>query len=130
MSSTSKTSKCPRCGKVVYFAERAKGPGGDWHKTCLKCLDCRKLLDSTTLTEHEGEVYCKACYAKHFGPHGFGFAGGASIMHTQGAAPAPSAPSSSAPKKAVVKGCYCPFCGVKFDERPKFCPECGEEQKL
>ena len=127
--SSSKTSKCPRCGKAVYFAERAKGPGGDWHKTCLKCLDCRKLLDSTTLTEHEGEVYCKACYAKHFGPHGFGFAGGASIMHTQGASSSSSAPSS-APKKTVVKGCYCPFCGVKFDERPKFCPECGEEQKL
>lgn len=27
--------KCPRCGKSVYFAERATGPGGDWHKRCL-----------------------------------------------------------------------------------------------
>lgn len=45
--------KCPRCGKSVYFglfwilfchffscfffgvAERATGPGGDWHKTCM-----------------------------------------------------------------------------------------------
>jgi hypothetical protein len=24
--------KCPRCGKSVFFAERATGPGGDWHK--------------------------------------------------------------------------------------------------
>jgi len=82
---------------------------------CLKCPDCNKLLDSTTLTENNGEVrrllwlrrreaagrmrgssaraprcvhymewqvYCKACYAKRFGPKGFGFAGGAAMMHS------------------------------------------------
>ena len=88
--------------RSVYAAEKAMGPGGDWHKTCLKvcpemlvffvflffvflllplvythrlysdlyssttiqCPDCNKLLDSTTLCEHDGLVWCKACYGK------------------------------------------------------------------
>eukprot|EP00026_Physarum_polycephalum_P023965 Phypoly_transcript_29756.p2 GENE.Phypoly_transcript_29756~~Phypoly_transcript_29756.p2 ORF type:complete len:131 (+),score=19.18 Phypoly_transcript_29756:22-393(+) len=75
--------KCPSCGKSVFFAERATGPGGDWHKTCLVCKTCKKGLDSTTLAEHGTDVYCKACHSKSFGPKGFGFGGGGAIMHTQ-----------------------------------------------
>ncbi|KAH3891998.1 hypothetical protein DPMN_016109 [Dreissena polymorpha] len=40
--------------------------------------ECNKLLDSYTCTNHEDEVFCKACYSKKFGPKGYGFAGGAS----------------------------------------------------
>lgn len=36
------------------------------------------MLDSTSCTDHEGEVFCKACHTKMFGPKGYGFAGGAS----------------------------------------------------
>mmetsp|Transcript_2620 Transcript_2620/g.3484 ORF Transcript_2620/g.3484 Transcript_2620/m.3484 type:complete len:85 (+) Transcript_2620:207-461(+) len=75
--------KCPRCGKSVYFAERATGPGGDWHKRCLTCAVCNKSVDSTTMAEHNGEAYCKACHAKNFGPKGYGFSGGGAMMHTQ-----------------------------------------------
>ena len=124
--------KCPRCGKAVYFAERAQGPGGEWHKMCLKCKTCRKLLDSTTLCNHDGEVYCKACYGKHFGPHGFGYAGGGSIMHTQGvappqdAAPAPVAAEAPAPAaEAPASVVQCAKCGTSYDKKPKFCSECG-----
>lgn len=39
-------------------------------------------MDSTTLTERDGEVYCKGCYARNFGPKGYGFAGGGAMMHT------------------------------------------------
>ena len=39
---------------------------------------CNKLLDSTTLAEHDEQIYCKACHSKQFGPKGYGFAGGAS----------------------------------------------------
>merc|ERR1712010_167302 len=81
MSKFGGAPKCPRCGKSVYHAERATGPGGDWHKDCLVCIDCRKRLDSTTLAEHAGEAYCKSCHGKRFGPRGFGFAaGGATTM--------------------------------------------------
>jgi len=75
--------KCPRCGKSVFFAEKATGPGGDWHKACLTCKDCGKSVDSTTMREHEGEAYCKACHGKNFGPKGYGFSGGGAMMHTQ-----------------------------------------------
>jgi ribosomal protein S27AE len=29
------SSKCPRCGKTVYFAERQTAEGKDWHGICL-----------------------------------------------------------------------------------------------
>jgi transposase-like protein len=75
--------KCPRCGKSVYHAEQIIGAGREWHKSCFACKICNKRLDSTTATDREGEVYCKACYGSNFGPHGFrgGNAGG--VMHTQ-----------------------------------------------
>ena len=57
-------NKCMRCSKSVYAAESIAGPGGEWHKQCLACNACRKLLDTTTLMEHRGEVYCRACFSK------------------------------------------------------------------
>ena len=50
--------KCPACGKEVYFgkyvdfvselcaflAERKTSLGKDWHKSCLKCVRCKKVL--------------------------------------------------------------------------------------
>lgn len=78
---------CPRCGKAVYMAEKARGgaesalrdpqmqtcyircpdltrvaahqvigPGGDWHKACLSCIECKKTLNSGSLAEHKGEA--------------------------------------------------------------------------
>ena len=41
---------------------------------------CRKKIDSTTMRDHEGEIYCSACHGKQFGPKGYGFAGGAGTM--------------------------------------------------
>ncbi|EGG17641.1 hypothetical protein DFA_08637 [Cavenderia fasciculata] len=74
---------CPVCEKKVYFAEKALGPQGkSYHKACLVCTACKKSLDSTNLCEKDSKPYCKACYGKNFGPKGFGFAGGAAIMHT------------------------------------------------
>ncbi|XP_045175885.2 cysteine and glycine-rich protein 1-like isoform X1 [Mercenaria mercenaria] len=69
---------CPRCKKQVYFAEEVRAVGKKWHKMCLSCAKCSKMLDSTSCTDHEGEVFCKACHTKMFGPKGYGFAGGAS----------------------------------------------------
>ena len=64
-----------------FLLERTLGPKGDWHKACLACADCKKRLDSTTLAERQGEVYCKACYGRNFGPKGFGY-GCTAVMHT------------------------------------------------
>lgn len=32
------------------------GPGGDWHKACLTCVECKKTLNSGSVAEHKGEA--------------------------------------------------------------------------
>lgn len=71
---------CGKCGKTVYHAEKAIGAGQVWHKTCFKCDSCRRKLDSTSLREHEGTLYCSACHGANFGPKGYGFGGGAGAL--------------------------------------------------
>uniref|UniRef100_A0A2K5BZB9 Cysteine and glycine-rich protein 2 n=1 Tax=Aotus nancymaae TaxID=37293 RepID=A0A2K5BZB9_AOTNA len=63
--------KCSRCGDSVYAAEKIIGAGKPWHKNCCRRAKCGKSLEPTTLTEKEGEIYLKGCYAKNFGPKGF-----------------------------------------------------------
>ncbi|EPQ12736.1 Cysteine and glycine-rich protein 2 [Myotis brandtii] len=76
--------KCSRCGDFVYAAEKIIGAGKLWHKNCFRCAKCGKSLESTTLTEKGGEIYCKGCYAKNFGPKGFGYGQGAgALVHSQ-----------------------------------------------
>ncbi|CAF96117.1 unnamed protein product [Tetraodon nigroviridis] len=75
---------CPRCGKTVYAAEKVLGAGNFWHKSCFRCASCGKGLESTTLADRDGEIFCKGCYAKKFGPKGFGFGQGAgALAHAQ-----------------------------------------------
>nr|XP_025036841.1 cysteine and glycine-rich protein 1 [Pelodiscus sinensis] len=55
-----------------------------WHKSCFRCAKCGKGLESTTLADKDGEIYCKGCYAKNFGPKGFGFGQGAgALVHSE-----------------------------------------------
>ncbi|TPX62594.1 hypothetical protein PhCBS80983_g00407 [Powellomyces hirtus] len=74
---------CPNCHKAVYFAEQVVGPMGvKYHKLCFRCKECNKMLDSTTIADRDGVIYCKGCHGKHFGPKGYGFAGGAAGLTT------------------------------------------------
>jgi len=70
---------CPRCGGKVFSAEeRLSGGGIKWHKRCYGCRDCKRPLDSMILCDGpDGDIYCKLCYARRFGPKGYGFASGA-----------------------------------------------------
>lgn len=43
---------------------------------------CQKLLDSTNCSEHEGELFCKMCHGRKYGPKGYGFGGGAGCLST------------------------------------------------
>ncbi|THD24858.1 Cysteine and glycine rich protein 1 [Fasciola gigantica] len=72
---------CPKCHKAVYAAEKKIAGGKAWHSMCLKCGLCNKMLDSTTVAEHEGEVFCKQCHGRKFGPKGYGFGGGAGALN-------------------------------------------------
>jgi len=69
---------CPRCGGKVFSAEeRLSGGGIKWHKRCYSCRDCHRPLDSMVLCDGpDGDIYCRLCYAKRFGPKGYGFAAG------------------------------------------------------
>ncbi|XP_015442971.1 cysteine and glycine-rich protein 1 isoform X2 [Pteropus alecto] len=78
------SERCPRCSQAVYAAEKVIGAGKSWHKSCFRCAKCGKGLESTTLADKDGEIYCKGCYAKNFGPKGFGFGQGAgALVHSE-----------------------------------------------
>lgn len=34
-------------------------PFQSWHKSCFRCAKCGKGLESTTLADKDGEIYCK-----------------------------------------------------------------------
>ena len=59
---------------VHAYASRLFQP---FHKKCFKCCICKRPLDSVTHCDApDGEIYCKLCYAKKYGPKGYGFAAG------------------------------------------------------
>ncbi|XP_072743645.1 muscle LIM protein Mlp84B isoform X4 [Anoplolepis gracilipes] len=76
---------CPRCGGVVFAAEQVLAKGREWHRKCYKCRDCTKTLDSIIACDGpDRDVYCKTCYGKKWGPHGYGFACGSGFLQTDG----------------------------------------------
>ncbi|XP_041472445.1 cysteine and glycine-rich protein 1-like [Lytechinus variegatus] len=72
--------KCARCGKSVYTAEEILAAGQSWHKSCFSCESCKKSLDSNTVSDKDGKIYCKACYGSLYGPTGYGYGGGAGAL--------------------------------------------------
>ncbi len=74
----------------VFLAELMRGAGRAWHKTCFTCNLCNKRLDSSILCEREGDIFCKACYGRNFGPKGFGFGIGAGTMQPEQMVPSSS----------------------------------------
>ncbi|CAG8516115.1 5476_t:CDS:2 [Diversispora eburnea] len=76
---------CPRCTKPVYAAEAILGAGVKYHRLCLRCVSCSKLLDPGNMTDRDSKIYCCPCYSKEFGPKGYGYGGGAAFLTTEGA---------------------------------------------
>ena len=75
---------CPRCNFTVYKAEEVMAAGESWHHGCFTCNECGKRLDSTTVQDKDGEIYCKVCYGKLFGPKGYGYGqGGGTLTVTE-----------------------------------------------
>ncbi|XP_061477807.1 cysteine-rich protein 1-like [Rhineura floridana] len=63
-------SYCPMCGKPVYFAERKRSVGKDYHPLCLKCYHCKQQLSSGQHAEYDDKPYGTHCYLQRFGPRG------------------------------------------------------------
>lgn len=72
--------KCAKCQKSVYAAEEVRAANKTFHKLCFKCTSCNKLLETNILTEHQGDLYCRSCYAKNYGPKGYGYGIGAGTL--------------------------------------------------
>lgn len=134
--------KCLKCNKEAYFSEQVHAPGGIYHKLCLKCAACSKRLETSTLNENSGNLYCKTCYQKAFGPVGFGngvFQTQNTMSPVEASAPAASSTVSSvttsresltkspmvsqgsAKKFSIPSGNTCPSCSktVYFAEQVK-----------
>ncbi|XP_067418336.1 insulin gene enhancer protein ISL-2-like [Emydura macquarii macquarii] len=59
---------CAGCGRAIRgpFLLRV-APDAEWHVGCLRCSCCRlSLAHSPTCFLHEGRVYCRADYRRHF----------------------------------------------------------------
>ncbi|KAJ8401142.1 hypothetical protein AAFF_G00387240 [Aldrovandia affinis] len=128
-------SKCPKCDKTVYFAEKVTSLGKDWHKFCLKCERCSKTLTAGSHAEHDGKPFChKPCYAALYGPKGVNIGGAGSYVYE---APVNSAPASvpveTAPKPEEKKVPTHPRGPVKaasittFSGEPTLCPRCNKK---
>ncbi|XP_076035485.1 muscle LIM protein Mlp84B-like isoform X10 [Oratosquilla oratoria] len=113
---------CPRCGGKVYNAEQMMAKGRPWHRKCFKCRVCKRPLDSMTHCDApDSEVYCKLCYAKKYGPKGYGFASGAGGLlvaeNIPGGEGMPGVnPASAVLDVSVIRaapGEGCPRCGGK-----------------
>ncbi|KAI8454793.1 hypothetical protein BY996DRAFT_4581504 [Phakopsora pachyrhizi] len=99
-SFTSNAPKCPLCKKSVYAAEQVLGPNSTpYHKMCLKCTSCSKVLDPINLLEHGYDPYCKICHSRAFGTRGVGFGNAVvdSTPKTNNTRTSPSSPSIQAP---------------------------------
>lgn len=72
---------CFRCGFAVFAAEQMIAKNTIWHKRCFSCSECGKSLDSTNVNDSpNGEIYCRGCYGRNFGPRGIGFGLGAGAL--------------------------------------------------
>lgn len=59
--------------------------GSVWHKSCFNCAECHRPLDSTLACDGpDREIHCRACYAKLFGPKGFGYGHSPTLVSTSG----------------------------------------------
>merc|ERR1711931_614788 len=64
--------KCPACSTSVFLAESFMAADRKpFHKKCVKCKTCNKVLNTSTLNEHQTQLYCKACYENIFMPQDF-----------------------------------------------------------
>ncbi|MCP9266420.1 hypothetical protein DINM_021970 [Dirofilaria immitis] len=72
---------CRRCSKEVYDAEKILAGGIAWHyNKCFVCEICKKLLEPRTVCVRYSVLYCNSCYARQFGPRGYGRGAGTGIL--------------------------------------------------
>jgi len=99
-----KAEKCQTCGKNVYRMERLACDEKVFHKWCLRCSKCERVLNAGNYASMQGEYWCKPCYKKMFKLKGNYDEGFGREQHkkkwanqTYGGGVSPSASPSSSP---------------------------------
>ncbi|GBN09731.1 hypothetical protein AVEN_218884-1 [Araneus ventricosus] len=63
---------CPTCGKTVYNAEKVMFMKRLWHRSCLRCAKCNRVLEAVKAYVDEGKPYCPMpCYNNLFRTKGY-----------------------------------------------------------
>lgn len=60
------SEKCELCGKTVYLVEKLTADNKVFHKSCFKCLECKKTLSAGTYASLQGKIYCKVHFKQLF----------------------------------------------------------------
>lgn len=58
--------KCAVCNKTVYATEKISADEKTFHKTCLKCTHCSKVLSTGTYASMSNVYYCKPHFKQLF----------------------------------------------------------------
>ena len=66
----SEFNKCVKCGDAVYAAEKMTAINKIYHKRCIKCASCEKVLDAGSVLGHGNDIYCLVCYNNEHAPSG------------------------------------------------------------
>ncbi|KAL8618295.1 hypothetical protein ACOMHN_061140 [Nucella lapillus] len=60
--------------ECASLPERKTSLGRDWHPSCLRCVQCGRVLSPGQHAEHKGNPYCHTpCYNALFGPNLLGY---------------------------------------------------------
>lgn len=110
--------KCDKCNKSVYKAEEIRAANKTFHKLCFKCNNCNKLLEPSLITEHQGDLYCKNCYGKKFGPKGYGYGAGAGVLSTDAGSTSNTPSQSPAIQEAsTLRSTFSTYSSSSFDQK-------------
>jgi len=61
-----KNEKCQVCEKVVYNMDKMVADGIIFHKTCMRCAHCEKVLGLGNFAALNGKYYCKPHFKQLF----------------------------------------------------------------
>jgi len=68
------TEKCTACARTVYQTERAvveeKTEKKVYHKTCIRCATCNKVLEVGQIASMDGKIWCKPHFKQLFASKG------------------------------------------------------------
>uniref|UniRef100_A0AAY5EW29 LIM zinc-binding domain-containing protein n=1 Tax=Electrophorus electricus TaxID=8005 RepID=A0AAY5EW29_ELEEL len=85
------------CPSSNCTSEKVSSLGKNWHRFCLKCERCNKILSPGGHAEHNGLPYChKPCYGTLFGPKGVNIGGAGSYIYDM----PPQMPVNKSPNSA------------------------------